>query len=97
MRWLLFLSRLAFICCILFLLTLLIQANQLTIGKELEVTFVFIWYFMAMLLNPAANLCYLILYFYQRPKLQVVPRWLRFSNFAFLLLLTFYIFYLNAE
>jgi hypothetical protein len=97
MRWLLFLSRLAFICNVLFALTYLVQLTRWSTNQELEVTFVFIWYFMAMLLNPIVVICYVLLYFLSRTKLNVVPKWLIMLNTLFIFFQIYFIFHLNAQ
>lgn len=97
MRWLLFLSRLAFVLNIFFLVEFLIQWSRINPNRELEITYIFIWFFLLVLFNPAVNLCYFILFFTNKHKLSVVPLWLRIANFLFLLLLIFYIFLLNVK
>jgi hypothetical protein len=95
MRWLAFLSRLAFFCDVFFLLTLLVQWLRWSPNEQIEVTLIFVWYYMAVLLNPIAVVCFIILFFVNRAKLRVVPKWLMIANAVFLIFQVFYILHLN--
>lgn len=97
MRWLLFLSRVAFVCNCFFLLALSLQMVRWFRNQDAEALVITIGYFMSMLLNPAAVMCYILLAFVQRAKLAVVPRWLIIGNVLFLVLQVFYIFHLNVK
>jgi hypothetical protein len=97
MRWLLFLSRLAFICNVVFLIAVSLQLVRWFKNQDAEALVITIGYFMAAILNPVANLCYLLLFFFNRRTLAMVPLWLRISNAIFLLLQIFYIYHLNAK
>lgn len=95
MRWLLFLSRLAFIWNVFFLLAVIIQYFRSVPGQQLDTTDIFIGYVMAVVFNPLVNLCYAVLFFVNRQKLAIVPRWLLIANAISLLLLFIYVIYLN--
>lgn len=97
MRWLLFLSRLAFVCNTFFLVALSLQFGRWFQNEDAESLVIIIGYFMAGLLNTAAVLCYILLFLLNRSRLAVVPTWLRIANFLFLVLQAFYIFHLNAQ
>lgn len=97
MRWLLFLSRLAFICNCFFLLAVSLQLTRWFQNQDAEATTIIIGYFMSVLLNPAAIICYLILFIRNKPKLAFIPTWLIIANTLFLFLQIFYIFHLNAQ
>ena len=97
MRWLLFLSRLAFICNVVFLVAVSLQLVKWFQNRDAEALVITIGYFMAILLNPAANLCCLLLFFINMQKLSIVPLWLRIANFIFLLLQLYYLYHLNAK
>jgi hypothetical protein len=97
MRWLLFLSRLAFICNCFFLLAVSLQLGKWFQNQDAEATTIIIGYFMSALLNPAAILCYLILFFSNKTKLLIVPKWIILLNCIFLLLQIFYLLHLNAQ
>jgi hypothetical protein len=94
MRWLLFLSRLAFICGIFFLLTVSLQISNWAPDEAATSTIVIIGYFLSVFIIPVVNLCYLIVLIV-RKKLFPVPLWLSLANLLFLVLQIFYIFYLN--
>ena len=96
MRWLLFLSRLSFICNVFFLIALSLQVGRWFQHEVTESTVIIVGYLMVMLLNPVTNLCYLVLLIGSRSKLSIVPFWLLISNFLFLILQIFYILYLNG-
>ena len=97
MRWLLFLSRLAFICNCFFLLAVSLQLGRWFQNQDAEATTIIIGYFMSVLLNPAAILCYLILFVRNKSHLQIIPKWIMIANVLFLILQIFYIFHLNAQ
>ncbi|MCW3120486.1 MAG: hypothetical protein JWM28_4568 [Chitinophagaceae bacterium] len=94
MRWLLFLSRLAFICGIFFLLTVSLQISSWSQDEAVTSTIVIIGYFLGVFIIPGVNFCYLLVLII-RKKLYPVPLWLSIANLLFLFLLIFYIFYLN--
>jgi len=97
MRWLLFLSRLAFICNCFFLLAVSLQLGRWFRNQDAEATAIIIGYFMAALLNPAAIFCYLLFFFLNKTKLLVVPKWLIILNTLFLFFQIYFIFHLNAQ
>ena len=97
MRWLLFLSRLAFVCNAFFLVALSLQFVRWFQNPDAESLVIIIGYFMAMLLNPAAVLCCVLLFVRNRSKLQIVPKWLMVANALFLAFQVFYLFHLNAQ
>jgi hypothetical protein len=95
LSWLKFLSRLSFICGILFLASVsLLIKNWLTDEVAIS-TIVTIGYAMGMILFPLVNLCYLFVFIVKRKLRVYVPLWLILSNILFLLALIFFIFYLN--
>lgn len=97
MRWLLFLSRLAVVCNAFFLLALSLQFMRWFQNPDAESTVVILGYFMAMLLNPVAVLCYAVLFFRNRQKLLPLPRWVVVVNVLFLFLQLYYILHLNGR
>jgi len=97
MRWLLFLSRLAFISNCFFLLAVSLQLGRWFQNQDAEATTIIIGYFMAALLNPAAVICYLLFFLLNKSRLQIVPKWLIIANCIFLILQFFYITRLNAQ
>ncbi len=97
MRWLIFLSRLAFVCNCFFLLAVSLQLTRWFKNEDAEALTLIIGFAMAIVINPAALLCYLIIFFINRRGLQSVPLWLRLANGLFLGLQVFYLFHLNAQ
>ena len=87
MRWLLFLSRVAFICNLFFLLTVLLQWRNLIGDERVASTVVIIGYFFAVFVfSPIVNLSYGFTLLRRKPLFTFVPRWLVLTNFIFLLL-----------
>lgn len=95
MGWLLFLSRLAFICGIFFLLSVSLLIQDWLTNPDLKSMIITIGYSMGMIVLPLVNLCYLGVFLLRKPLRSVVPAWLILCNFLFLLSLIFFIFYLN--
>jgi hypothetical protein len=96
MRWLLFLSRLAFLCNVCFLLAVSLQFLRWFQNHDLESYFIIIGYFLVAIINPLANFCVLYLFVGSRERLKVVPSWLWIANFAFFILQIIYLLYLNG-
>lgn len=97
MRWLLFLSRVAFICNLFFLLAFSLQLSNWIESEELTSTIIMIGYVMGFLLNPLVNICYLFTGIIARKKLAIIPAWLIVANVLFLVIEAFYILYLNPH
>lgn len=96
MRWLLFLSRLAFICGVCFLVTLGFAMMKNENQEPVSSTIIIIGYAMGVVVVPITNLIYLGVIFSKRKLREIVPVWLSVMNFLFLLVLFFYIFHLNT-
>lgn len=97
MRWLLFLSRLAFICGIFLLISISLQIYNWAHDEATVSTIVIIGYFMCAFIVPAVNVCYLVVLLVKRKLGAFVPLWLVTANLFFLLILVLYIFYFNAS
>lgn len=95
MRWLLFLSRLAFICGLFFLLTFSIEMKD-WIGVQSINSTVFIIGLLGAFIIPLVNLCYLVVLVI-RKNLSAVPLWLSLSNLLFLILQLIFVIYLNIH
>ncbi|HYM92929.1 MAG TPA: hypothetical protein VET23_02235 [Chitinophagaceae bacterium] len=95
MRWLLFLSRLSFICGICFLLAISIRIRNWTHDEMITSTIVVIGYFIGIITVPITNICYLLVIISKKKLRTYVPLWLVIVNGLFLLSLLYYIFYLN--
>jgi hypothetical protein len=97
MRWLLFLSRLAFICGIFFLLAVSLRIRNWSHDEAITSTIILIGYIMGFVIVPITDLCYLGLILTRKKPTRYVPLWLVLSNVLFLFVLLFYIFYLLPQ
>ena len=97
MRWLLFLSRLAFICGVFLLAALSLRISNWTKDDALISTIIITGYFMGLILLPLTSLCFLIVLIFKRKLKGIVPLWLATADFLFLLVLLYYIFILNYD
>lgn len=95
MRWLLFLSRLAFICGLFFLMSVSLLISDWVKDPNLESTIITIGYVMGMIIFPLTALCYLVVLLIRRRLSGYVPLWLVVANLFWLVFLIFFIFYLN--
>jgi hypothetical protein len=95
MRWLLFLSRLAFICGIFFILAISLLIYRWTKDEDIAGTIITIGIYMGLIIVPVTNLCYLAIFIIKQKLKVYVPLWLVIANVLFLFLLIYYIFYLN--
>ena len=95
MRWLLFLSRLAFICGICFLLSLAIQMSNKGGNEVISSTIIIIGFVIGLLVVPATLICYLVVLL--KKKILPVPLWLVISNVIFMFILMLYIIFINVE
>ena len=95
MRWLLFLSRLAFITGIFFLLSVSLLFRDWAQDDAITSTIIMIGYVMGLIVVPVVNLCYLAVLFVKRRLTKYIPMWLVVANILFLFILIFYIFYVN--
>jgi len=95
MRWLLFLSRLAFICGFAFVLSLVALFFKEVQNQELLSTIIIIGYVIGILVVPISLICYMVLVIAGKKPGTVVPKWLLIANLLFFFILLTYIFYLN--
>lgn len=95
MRWLLFLSRVAFICNIFFLLAVTLRIGNWVHNADIVALILLIGYLLVLLFNPLVNIFYLILFLFRKKFWTVVPSWLITANLLFLVMELFYILYLN--
>jgi len=95
MKWLLFLSRLAFICGLFFLLSISLLIRNWTKDEAISSTIIIIGYFIGLIVVPAVNLCYLAVLIIKRKLSAYVPAWLVTATIFFFLILIVYIFYFN--
>ena len=97
MRWLLFLSRLAFICNVFFLLAVSLQFTRWLRNNDLEATVIILGYVMVVVLNPFVVFWTGIVYVTKQEKLVIIPNYLMLANLVFLLLQIIYVIYLNDQ
>ena len=95
MRWLLFLSRLAFISGICILVWLILAMVETENSELFSSTVIIIGYALGAVILPVTNICYLVVVLRGKKLRPTVPLWLIIANIFFLLLLIYYIFYLN--
>jgi len=95
MRWLLFLSRLAFICGFAFLLSFLGLFFKWIENQELLSTLIIIGFVIGMIVLPLSLIAYVVLLVAGKAPGAFVPRWLLFANVLFLIVLLTYIFFIN--
>ncbi|OSZ77605.1 hypothetical protein CAP36_14625 [Chitinophagaceae bacterium IBVUCB2] len=95
MRWLLFLSRLAFISGICILVWLILAMVETDNTELFSSTVIIIGYALGAVILPVTNICYLIVVMMGKKLRAAVPMWLIIANIFFLILLIYYIFYLN--
>ena len=94
-QWLLFFSRVAFICNVCFLIAFSIQMTDWIKNEDITSLVALIGYVLGFIVNPILNLSYLILFLFSRKRLRMVPSWLITANILFLVIQILYIFYLN--
>src|SRR5205085_228421 len=97
MRWLLKLSRVAFICNLFFLVAFSLQLSKWIHDQNITDYVITIGYVMGFILNPLANICYFFTAIISRKKLSIVPSWLIAANILFLFIDAFYILYINPH
>jgi hypothetical protein len=91
MRWLLFLSRLAFICGFSFLLAISLLIKPWTKDEDIAGTIIIIGMFMGMLIVPATLICYLIAVIRKKQLALIVPRWLIVCNIVWMFIYLIYL------
>jgi hypothetical protein len=97
MRWLLFLSRVAFFCNIFFLLSFVLKLTNWIRDPDLVSTILILGHVLAIIFNLIVNLSYLVLFLVRRRLLQNIPAWLITANILFLIMQLFFILYLNDK
>src|SRR5215212_12223997 len=99
MRWLSFLSRVAFVCNLFFLFTVALHFSSFLQDQVIVSTIVIIGYVLSVFIfNPLSNVINLAVLLFRRKLFDVVPAWLVISNFIFLILQILYIIlFLNGK
>jgi hypothetical protein len=96
-RWLLVLSRVAFICNICFLIAFSIQMTDWVRNEDITSMVALVGYVMGFILNPLLVVSYLLIFIISKKKLKTVPSWLLTANILFLVIQILYILYLNDQ
>ena len=92
MRWLSFLSKLALVCNFFFLLSVLLHFNSFLEDQAVVSTIVIIGYALAVFIfTPMVNMLYFAFLVLRKKLFDIVPKWLVFTNFIFLLLQILYV------
>jgi hypothetical protein len=97
MRWVSFLSRVAFVCNLFFVFTVILHFNSFLQDQAIISTIVIIGYALSVFVfNPLANISCLAILLFRKKLFELVPKWLVIANFIFLLLqITYVLFFLN--
>lgn len=97
-NFLIFLSRVALICNVFFLVAASLQWKDYIGNSTVVSTIVITGYFLAVFLfSPLVNILYAIRTARRRDLFLLVPRWLVWTNFLFLVLqVIFIVFFLNG-
>ena len=97
MRWLLFLSKLAFICNLIFIPAFILQIRNFVTDQTVSSYIIIIGFVFAFLFNPLTNICYGVLFFVNKKKLNIVPGWIIVINVIFLILQLIFLLFLNVN
>ncbi len=95
MRWIQFLSRLAFICGLFFLLSITLLIEDWVKDESIVSTIITIGFFMGMIVVPVTLLCYLVLWILGKKPGRHVSAWLIVGNCIMFLAFIGYIVYGN--
>lgn len=93
MRWLIFLSKAAFLCGWVMLGAFSLLFINWNKGETVSSSIFTAGYALAIVMLPFVNFLYFMMWLFRRKT--GVPIWLKILNFLFLLVLGLYIFYLN--
>ncbi|MCO5291645.1 MAG: hypothetical protein M9959_07905 [Chitinophagaceae bacterium] len=93
MRWLIFLSRVAFLCGIMMLMAFSLLFANWNNGETISSAIITAGYGFALLIIPLVNILYLFLFLFAK-KTGVSP-WQKWMNFLFLVVLILYILSIN--
>ena len=96
MRWLLFLSRVAFLSGIMLILAFSLLIFNWNRDEPISSTIITAGYGLGLIIVPLVNLAYFILVLAGRRITQDVPRWLIIFNVFCLLVLILYILVANG-
>jgi len=97
MRWLLFLSKLAFICNLAFLVSFIFRATNWLNNHDIKSYIIIIGWVLSAVFNPVVVFIYLLLFWIRKKKLAIVPVWLIVMNILFLFLQLIFLLLMNVE
>jgi len=97
MRWLLFLSKLAFICNLAFLVSFIFRATTWLNNHDIKSYIIIIGWVLSAVFNPVVVFIYLLLFWIRKKKLAIVPVWLIVMNILFLFLQLIFLLLMNVE
>jgi hypothetical protein len=97
MRWLLFLSKLAFICNLAFLVSFVFRVTNWLSNHDIKAYIIIIGWVLSAIFNPIVVFIYLMLFWTKRKKLAVVPVWMIVMNILFLFLQLIFLLLMNVE
>lgn len=97
MRWLLFLSKLAFVCNLAFLVSFLFRVTNWLEYQDMKAYIIIIGWVLGIIFNPLVVLCYLLFFLFKRKSLAVVPAWLMVVNTLFLFLQLVFLLVINVD
>lgn len=94
-RWLLVLSRFAFICNVCFLVAVSLRYSNWLHDPDFISTVLIIGWVFVFIFNPVVNVFYLIFFVLRNKILKTIPVWLITANIFFLLIQLIFILFLN--
>ena len=97
MRWLLFLSKLAFICNLAFLVSFFFSVTNWLNNHDIKAYIIIIGWVLSAVFNPVVVSIYLIIFWVKKKNLAVVPVWLIVMNILFLFLQLLSLLLMNVE
>lgn len=97
MRWLLFLSKLALLCNLAFLVSLVFRFTSWLDYQDIKAYIIIIGWVLGIIFNPLVVVCYLLFFLLKRKNLAAIPAWLMVLNVFFLFLQLVYLLFLNVE
>lgn len=95
MRWLIFLSRVAFLCGVFMVVAFALLFIEHSEDETVSSAVIMAGYGLAMVVLPITGLSYLITGILARRKMAILPRWLIISNILFLIAFLIFTFYIN--
>lgn len=95
MRWLIFLSRVSFLCGLFMLVAFALLFTSWSENEGFASTIIMAGYGLAMVMLPLTGFCYLVSAIMGRKPGRIIPRWLIISNVIMLFIFLIFTFYFN--